>query len=423
MKQYDLIVVGGGPAGMIAAGHAAESGLKVLLLEKMKRNGRKLGITGKGRCNLTNTADVDEYIEKINPDGRFLRSAFSEFFSPELIEFINRIGIKTDHERGGRIFPSSGKATDIVHAMDKWLISSGVTCINEIKVIKVISATGQASGVETIKTSGDKERRRYISKNVLIATGGLSYPATGSTGDGYKLAKECGHSISTTYPSLVPLETRYKHIAQLNGLNLRNVKASVYINNELWKEAFGEMSFIDNSISGPIILTLSRDLVKLFNEQNRIALSIDLKPALDNQKLDARLLRDIEKYGQSDIKNLLRKILPGQLIKICTNKLGLNHNKIASQLSAAERTKIVKWLKAFRIDISGYRPYSEAIITAGGVITGEINQKDFMSKKVKGLFFAGEILDLDGPTGGYNLQIAFTSGWCAAEGIIKNRDQ
>ncbi|MDX2415733.1 MAG: aminoacetone oxidase family FAD-binding enzyme, partial [Bacteroidales bacterium] len=280
-----------------------------------------------------------------------------------------------------------------------------------------------ASGVETIKTIGDKERRRYISKNVLVATGGLSYPATGSTGDGYKLAKECGHSVSTTYPSLVPLETRYKHIAQLNGLNLRNVKASVYINNELWKEAFGEMSFIDNSISGPIILTLSRDLVKLVNEQNRIAISIDLKPALDIQKLEARLLRDIEKYGQSDIKNLLRKILPGQLIKICTNKLGLNHNKIASQLSAAERTKIAKWLKAFRIDISGYRPYSEAIITAGGVLTGEINQKDFMSKKVKGLFFAGEILDLDGPTGGYNLQIAFTSGWCAAEGIIKNRDQ
>lgn len=423
MKQYDLIVVGGGPAGMIAAGRAAESGLKVLLIEKMKRNGRKLGITGKGRCNLTNTAPVDEYIDKISPDGRFMRSAFSQFFNTELIEFIERIGVKTDTERGGRVFPSSGKAVDIVHALDKWLISSGVKNISETRVIRVLKSEGQISGVETVRLSGTKERNRYLAKNVLIATGGLSYPATGSTGDGYKLAKECGHSIVDTYPSLVPLESRYKHIKTLNGLSLRNVRASVFINNKLWQEAFGEMSFIDDTISGPIILKLSRGLARHFSEQNRIALSIDLKPALDENKLDARLLRDIEKYAREDIKGLLRKILPGQLVRVCINKLALNQNKPAAQLSAAERKKIISWLKAFRMDLSACRPYSEAIITAGGVSTSEINQQSYMSKISKGLYFAGEVIDLDGPTGGYNLQIAFSSAWCAAEAIIKNRDR
>jgi len=408
---------------MIAAGRAAESGLKVLLIEKMRQNGRKLGITGKGRCNITNTAEVDEYIEKIYPDGRFLRSAFSTFFNSELIGFINSIGIKTDIERGGRVFPSGARATDIVRALDTWAKSRGVNCINETKVIRVICSDGKVKGVESIKTSGTKERRRYLANNVLIATGGLSYPATGSTGDGYRLAKECGHKINATFPSLVPLETRYKHISLLNGLNLRNVKATVYINNEPWKDAFGEINFIDSSISGPIILTLSRDLVKLISDKNRISLSIDLKPALDTKKLDARLMRDIEQFARLDIKNLLRKILPSQLVRICINKLSLNQNKPASQISAAERIKIVKWLKAFRIDISGVRPYSEAIVTAGGIDTGEIAQSNFMSKIIKGLFFAGEVLDLDGPTGGYNLQIAFSSGWCAAEGIIKNRDR
>jgi len=408
---------------MIAAGHVAEAGLRVLLIEKMKQTGRKLGITGKGRCNLTNTAEADEFIEKVYPDGRFLRSAFSRFYNTELVELINKIGVKTEEERGGRVFPASGKATDIVHALKSWLLSNKVDIQYETRVLRLICQDKEVSGVESIKLSGKKERKRFLSRNVLIATGGLSYPATGSSGDGYKLAKECGHKVTDTFPSLVPLESRYKHIGLLNDLNLRNVKATVYINNEPWKEAFGEIIFRDNSISGPIILTLSRDLIRKINDQNRISLSIDLKPALDEKKLDARLQRDIEQFGKSDIKGLLRKLLPGPLVRICTNKLSLNPHKAASQISAKERTKIIGWLKAFRMDISGYRPYSEAIITSGGIDIKEINQQSFMSKKLEGLYFAGEVLDLDGPTGGYNLQIAFSSGWCAAEAIIKNRDR
>lgn len=422
MKRYDLIVVGGGPAGIIAAGRCAQSGLNVMLIEKMKRPGRKLGITGKGRCNITNTAPVDQFIENIYPDGRFLRSSFSEFFNTELIDFINSIGVKTDIERGGRVFPSSGKATDIVNSLEQWLNKLSVKLITETSVSKLIISESTIRGVETIKTTPGRERARYMSDNVLIATGGLSYPATGSTGDGYKLARECGHRIKDTYPSLVPLETRFKHISSLNGLNLRNVRAKVFINNKLRDEAFGEINFIDNNISGPIILSLSRRLIKEIKPVNRIYLSIDLKPALDEKKLNARLLRDIEKYGRENIRNLLRKLLPGQLVRICTNKLSLNPEKPAAQLSADERKKIIEWLKDFRLDITGYRPYKEAIITSGGIDTSQLSQKTFMSTLVKGLFFAGEVLDLDGPTGGYNLQIAFSTGWSAAEGILKNRD-
>jgi predicted Rossmann fold flavoprotein len=422
MKKYDLIVVGGGPAGMIAAGRCSEAGMNVLLIEKMKRPGRKLGITGKGRCNLTNSAPLDDHIERILPDGRFLRSSYSNFFTTELIDFMKDIGIKTDVERGGRVFPSSGKATDIVHSMENWISRSGVKLLTETKVIRIISSEGMVSGVETILTTQGKERTRYIGDNIIIATGGLSYPATGSTGDGYRLAKECGHSITPTFPSLVPMETRFKHISTLNGLNLRNVRATVYINDKKWDDAFGEINFIDSCISGPIILSLSRGLVKKIIKENRVNISIDLKPALDEKKLEARLLRDIEKYGNSDIKNLLRKLLPGKLVRICSNKLSLNQNKPAVQLSSDERSKIVRWLKDFRMDISGYRPYSEAIITSGGVDVAQVNQKSLMSRTVKGLYFAGELLDLDGPTGGYNLQIAFSTGWSAADDIIKNRD-
>ncbi len=421
MKKYDLIVVGGGPAGIIAAGRCAQAGLNVLLIEKMKHPGRKLGITGKGRCNITNMAPIDQFIENIYPDGRFLRSSFSEFFNAELVDFMNSIGVRTDIERGGRVFPASGKAPDIVRSLEQWLSQLRVKIITETMVSRLIVSDNTVKGIETIKTSPGKERARYMSDNVLIATGGLSYPATGSTGDGYKLARECGHRITDTYPSLVPLETRFKHISNLKGLNLRNVRARVFINNKLWDEAFGEISFIDNNISGPIILSLSRKLVRQIKPSNRIYLSIDLKPALDEKKLDARILRDIEKYGKENIKNLLRKLLPGQMVRICTNKLSLNPNKPASELNAGDRKKIIEWLKDFRLDITGYRPYSEAIITSGGVDTAQVSQKTFMSTLVDGLFFAGEILDLDGPTGGYNLQIAFSSGWCAAEGIIKNR--
>jgi predicted Rossmann fold flavoprotein len=331
---------------------------------------------------------------------------------------MHNIGVKTEIERGGRVFPAGGKATDIVRRIQQWTEKVGVKTITDTRVTRLIVSGNTVKGVETIQSSG-KTRARYMADNVLIATGGLSYPATGSTGDGYKLARECGHRIIETYPSLVPLETGFKHISSLNGLNLRNVKGRIFINNKYHDEAFGEINFIDNNISGPIILSLSRKLVRLITPSNRIYLSIDLKPALDEKKLDARLIRDTEKYGRENIKSLLRKLLPGQLVRVCINKLSLNSDKPASQLSSEERKKIINWLKDFRLDIRGYRPYDEAIITSGGIDTAQVSQKTFMSTITGGLFFAGEVLNLDGPTGGYNLQIAFTSGWCAAEGIIK----
>jgi len=420
MDQFDVIVIGGGPAGMITAGRCAEAGLKVMLIEKMHRPGRKLGITGKGRCKLTNTAAVEDYSEKIQPDGRFMRSSFSMFFNSELISFMNSLGVETETERGGRVFPKDGKATDIVRRLESWLRENRVKLLCNTRADKLLLSGNRLSGVEVTDSISGK-KHRYFSESVVLATGGLSYPATGSTGDGYRLAASLGHTLNKTYPSLVPLESRFKHLPLLKGLKLKNVKASVYINNQLSDEAFGEINFIDKSISGPIILNLSRTLVKKIIPQNRIYLSIDLKPALDKQKLDARLLRDIDKYGSLELKNLLRKLLPGQLVRICINKLGLNQNKAASQLSSDERSGIIEWLKDFRLDISGYRPYSEAIITSGGIEVSEVDQKTFRSKIADGLYLAGEVLDLDGPTGGYNLQIAFTTGWCAAEGIKKDR--
>lgn len=409
IKKYDVIVVGGGAAGLMAAGTAAESGAKVLLLEKMKRPGRKLRITGKGRCNLTNIAEVSEFISHIGPDGRFLRQAFSRFFSEDLIGFFNTIGIKTVIERGGRVFPASEKAQDIVDCLVNWVEKSGVIikCSSSVKNLKI-----EHNSIKGVELSNGKI---FNADSVIIATGGASYPATGSTGDGYRLAKTADHTIIPIRPALVPLETSGNIADKLEGLNLKNISVSVWKDRKKIAERFGEMVFMQYGISGPVILSLSRQLGKIFENGQRLIFSIDLKPALDYKKLDKRLIRDINDFGNLKFREILRKWLPQKMVPVFIDLLKIPSEKFCHQLNSKERKKILLLLKEFKLEVTGISGFDEAIITAGGVNLKEIDPKTMKSKLVKNLYFAGEVLDLDADTGGYNLQIAFSTGWLAGK--------
>lgn len=420
MQKYDTIIIGGGAAGLMAAGQAAILGENVLILERMNRPGRKLSITGKGRCNITNTAPLAEFIRQVQPNGRFLRSSFSNFYSDELISFFNDIGVKTIIERGGRVFPESGKAVELVKSMITWCKNKGVTIKTSIKVNSLIIENDKVLGVRGIPDEkGNNEQISFEANKVIISTGGASYPATGSTGDGYKLAKSAGHKINPIFPSLVPLETEGAIAKQLNGLELRNVKATVWIDGKKDGEDFGELSFMNFGITGPIVLSLSRLIVPAIKENKEIIFSIDLKAALEDKKLDNRLIRDLNDKGKEPFKNILTGLLPMVLIPICLQETKIDAEKIGHQISSNERKELRKWLKNFNLKVTGHRPFEEAIITVGGVDTNEVNQKTMESKLIKGLYFAGEVLDLDAPTGGYNLQIAFSTAWTAAQSVNK----
>lgn len=420
MQKYDTIIIGGGAAGLMAAGQAAILGENVLILERMNRPGRKLSITGKGRCNITNTAPLAEFIRQVQPNGRFLRSSFSNFYSDELISFFNDIGVKTIIERGGRVFPESGKAVELVKSMITWCKNKGVTIKTSIKVNSLIIENDKVLGVRGIPDEkGNNEQISFEANKVIISTGGASYPATGSTGDGYKLAKSVGHKINPIFPSLVPLETEGAIAKQLNGLELRNVKATVWIDGKKDGEDFGELSFMNFGITGPIVLSLSRLIVPAVKENKEIIFSIDLKAALEDKKLDNRLIRDLNDKGKEPFKNILTGLLPKVLIPICLQETKIDAEKIGHQISSNERKELRKWLKNFNLKVTGHRPFEEAIITVGGVDTNEVNQKTMESKLIKGLYFAGEVLDLDAPTGGYNLQIAFSTAWTAAQSVNK----
>lgn len=407
MNQYDVIVVGGGAAGLMAAGKAAESGQKVLLLEKMNQPGRKLRITGKGRCNLTNIAPMREFMEHIGENSRFLRHAFSTFFSKELIDFFESKGVPITIERGQRAFPTSEQSHDIFNALVRWVERNKVTVKKEFRVTQLITENNEIKGVIANNTS-------YFANKVIIATGGASYPATGSTGDGYKLAKNAGHHITDICPALVPFETKGRIAQQLQGLSLKNVRASIWIDGKKKADEFGEMMFTHFGVTGPIVLTLSRKISKELKNKQSIICSIDLKPALDDTKLDARLVRDLNEHGKMKFGSVTRKWLPGKLSLISCDLLKISPDKLCNQISADERKRIRIWLKDFRFEISGTRDFAEAIITSGGVDLKEVDSKTMESKLVKGLFFAGEVLDLDADTGGYNLQIAFSTAWLAA---------
>jgi predicted Rossmann fold flavoprotein len=406
MSKYDVIVIGAGPAGLLAAGRAAELGGRVLVLEKMRQPGRKLLISGKGRCNVTNDAALSEFIKHVFPNGRFLKSAFGHFFSGDLIALLQSQGVEVTLERGGRYFPASNKSADVLQALLGWLTTLKVEIRTGHRVEKLIIEDETIKGLEA-------NGQTFLAKNIVLATGGKSYPATGSNGEGYLLAKQAGHSLVSPRPALVPIETSGTLAQQLQGLTLKNVKAIVWINGKKAGEDFGEMLFTHFGLSGPIILTLSRIIVDALQQRHRVEVAVDLKPALDEQKLDLRLLRDLNEHGKKNFGNMLRSWLPASMVPVFIELLQIKPDKECHQVNAQERKKIRMLLKDFRLQVCNHRPFKEAIITAGGIPTAEIVSKTMESKLVKGLFFAGEIIDLDAETGGYNLQIAFSTGWLA----------
>jgi len=406
MNKRKVIVIGGGAAGLMAAGQAAVSGADVLLLEKMKRPGRKICITGKGRCNLTNIAEIKEFIAHFGSNGRFLRQAFSRFFAPELMAFLEQQGLELVSERGGRVFPASGKAPDVVKVFQHWLQKSGVRIKTEARVELLLTTNGRVSGV----LCNDEG---LACDAVILATGGASYGATGSTGDGYRLAEAVGHTIIPIRPALVPLEIGGNLTAPMDGLDLRNVNVRLIVNGKRSRQAFGEMSFTTFGVTGPVILTLSGEVVDGLRRGDKMSLSIDLKPALDEQKLDARLLRDLESRSKEVIPSILRGLLPREMIPLCLKLTEIPADHLGGQITAKERKRLKSWLKDFRLEVSGHRPFTEAIITAGGVDLTEVDPRTLESHKAPGLYLAGEILDLQGDTGGYNLQAAFSTGWLA----------
>ena len=413
-----VIVIGGGPAGMMAAITAKENKNDVLIIEKNNQLGKKLLITGKGRCNITSSLEMEDFIKNTPGNGMFLYSAYQQFTNQDIIQFLKQQGLEVKEERGNRIFPVTDKSVDVLKCFTKRIKELDIDIKYNTKVVEIL--TEMVDGESTV--IGVRTDKEIINANkVILATGGKSYPLTGSTGDGYQLVEKLGHSITEIKPSLVPLEVYDKaECKELQGLSLRNVEIKlidIEKNKQIYED-FGEMVFTHFGVSGPTILSSSAHLVryknidKLFHEK-KIVLKIDLKSALDEKKLNDRILRDFEDAKNKQFKNSLDKLLPQKLIPVVITRSKINPNKKVNEITKKEREQLIKEIKDFEIIIKGFRPIEEAIITSGGVNIKEINPKTMESKKVKGLFFAGEIIDVDSYTGGFNLQIAYSTGYVA----------
>lgn len=404
IKKYDIIVIGGGPAGMMAAGTAASVGASVLLLEKNDRLGTKLLITGKQRCNITNTGlNKNNLADIYGPNGRFLHSAWHSFSNNDVISFFEDLGVKTKVERGDRVFPESDRAIDILNALKNYLNNNNVTVNFNANVAKFKKHHQLITNI--VLSNGDE----YEADKFIITTGGKSYPETGSTGDAYTWLIDLGHKVVKPRPALAPILMSDDFIAKLEGLSLRNVKITLFDKNNKIDTRFGEALFTSRGMSGPTILDISR-LIHGFKQPS---LSIDFKPALDNDQIDKRIQRDFDELKNKMFRNSLTKLLPQKLIPVFIKLSNINPDKKVNEITKEERRNLVGLLKDFRLHISGLDGYRKAIITAGGVDLKEVDPKTMHSKLIGNLYFAGEVLDLDGPTGGYNLQVCWSTGYTA----------
>ena len=409
----DLVVIGGGPAGMMCAYQAAKRGLSVTLLEPNEKLGRKLRITGKGRCNLTNNCDVKTFMANIPGDGRFLYSAVNRFPPAAVMAFFEQNGLPLKTERGSRVFPQSDDANDVAALLARLCRGAGVRVLRRA-AREILTADGAVTGVVT-------DAGTLPCAAAAVCTGGLSYPLTGSTGAGYRFAEALGHTVTPCRPSLVPLTCEEAFCAELQGFAPRNVTLSAFEDGKLLYRELGEMLFTHFGVSGPLVLSASAHMRKMGGAAYR--LSIDLKPALDEKKLDARILRDFEKYANRDFKNALVDLAGRSMIPVLVRLSGIPEDKPVHSITKEERRRLVGLLKAFPLTVSGFRPMEEAIVTAGGVSTRELNPRTMESRLVRGLYFAGEVLDLDAYTGGFNLQIAWCTGFVAGNAVEKREEQ
>ena len=401
-----ILVVGGGAAGMMAAVTAARRGKNVLLLEKNEKLGKKLFITGKGRCNLTNSAEVEELFNAVVSNPKFLYSSFYSFTNDQVIGFFEELGVKTKVERGGRVFPESDHSSDVIRALEQEMKRLGVRISLRIEVKEILTEDGRAKGVRL--SSG----RMIAADAVIVATGGISYPSTGSTGDGYRFARECGHKVTDLSPALVPMEVKEWYAKELMGLSLRNIGIRITDGKKKLYEEFGEMLFTHYGVTGPVILSASSIVGKKLKE-HPLTLHIDLKPALTEEQLDKRVLREFEANHNRQFKNAVDSLFPAKLRPVAIELSGIPEEKKVNEVTKEERLHFVRLIKDFSMTLTGLRGYHEAIITKGGVSVKEIDPGTMESKLVKGLYFAGEVLDLDAVTGGYNLQIAWSTGYLA----------
>ncbi len=402
-----LVVIGGGPAGMMCAYQAAKRGLAVTLLEPNDKLGRKLRITGKGRCNLTNNCDVKTFMANIPGDGRFLYSALSRLGPAETMAFFEENGLPLKTERGNRVFPQSDNANDVANLMASLCRRAGVRILKR-RAGQILAENGAVAGVVT-------DAGNIPCRAAAVCTGGLSYPLTGSDGAGYRFAEALGHTVNPTRPSLVPLESPDEYCAEMQGFSLKNVTLSAYEDGKLIYKELGEMLFTHFGVSGPLVLSASAHMRRMGGAVYK--LEIDLKPGLDEKKLDARLLRDFEKYANKEYKNALGDLLGGKMIPVVIRLSGIPEDTRVNHITREQRMKLLHLLKAFPVTVSGARPIDEAIVTAGGVSTKEVNPRTMESKLISGLYFAGEVLDLDAYTGGFNLQIAWSTGFVAGNSV------
>lgn len=406
-----VAVIGGGAAGMLAAIAAAEHGHQVQLFEKNEKLGKKIYITGKGRCNVTNACDTEELFASVVHNPKFLYSSFYSFTNQDMMELVERNGCPLKTERGGRVFPVSDKSSDVIRALTVCLKNAGVQVRLYEEVDSVETRDGRVSGIRLKKT------REIVSADaVIVATGGLSYPSTGSTGDGYRFAEKTGHTVTDLSPALVPFETAEPVGRDLQGLALKNIQAKILKGKKVLYEEFGEMLFTHFGVSGPVLLSASSYGAAQL-KKGPLTLSLDLKPALSEEQLDARILRDFEEQKNKQYKNSLSRLLPAKMIPVIVERSGIDPDKKINEITKEERRRIVQAVKDFRLTLTGLRGYKEAIITQGGISVREINPSTMESKLVKGLYFAGEVLDLDAVTGGYNLQIAWSTGHLAGSSV------